>query len=72
MQKQEDKGMQDPSYFLEIFDIAKYAVYIEDEKTYRKASRMLSEKMHVYVTLAIQKNGVGVKGLDFLPIHIDQ
>lgn len=71
MQKQEDKGMQDPSYFLEIFDIAKYAVYIEDEKTYRKASRMLSEKMHAYVTLAIQQNEVGVKGLDFLPIHID-
>lgn len=66
-----DKGMQEASYLLEIFDIAKYAVNIEDEKTYRKASKMLSEEMHDYVTLKIQQDEALVKGLDFLPIHID-
>lgn len=68
---QEDKRMQEVTYLLEIFDIAKYAVHIEDEKTYRNACRMLSEEMHAYVTSQIQQNEVWVKGLDFLPIHID-
>lgn len=66
-----NKAVQEPSYLLEIFDIAKYAALIEDEKTYRDACQMLSEEMHAYVDFKIQQGEIVKKGLDFLPIHID-
>lgn len=68
---QEAKEMQDTTYLLEIFDIAKYAVHIEDDKTYRNARQMLSEELSAYVTSQIQHDEVWTKGLDFLPVHID-
>ena len=56
---------------LEIFDIAKYAALIEDEKTYREACQMLSDEMHAYVDSKSQQDEIRTKGLEFLPIHID-
>ena len=40
---------KDNSYLLEIFDIAKYAVSIEDEKVYRRAKDMLLEELYAYI-----------------------
>ncbi len=63
--------MQDTTYLLEIFDIAKYAVHIEDYKTYRNACQMLSEEMRTYVISKIRQDEVWEKGIDFLQVHID-
>lgn len=68
---QTNKAVQEPSYLLEIFDIAKYAALIEDEKTYRDACQMLSDEMHAYVDSKILQDEVRTKGLEFLPNHID-
>lgn len=68
---QTNKAVQESSYLLEIFDIAKYAALIEDETTYREACQMLSEEMHAYVDSKILQDEVRTKGLEFLPIHID-
>ena len=47
---------KDNSYLLEIFDIAKYAVSIEDEKVYRRAKDMLLEELYAYIQEQFKKN----------------
>lgn len=44
---------KDNTYLLEIFDIAKYAVSIEDEKVYRRAKEMLLEELYAYINSSL-------------------
>lgn len=54
---------------LELFDIAKYASKIEDEKTYRRASQMMYEKL--FKEVDGQKSKEGKEGLKFTETQID-
>lgn len=59
------------SYLLEIFDIAKYAVLIEDAKTYRRASQMLAERLFAYVHSLTDIEETKQRGLSFSETYID-
>lgn len=59
------------SYLLEIFDIAKYAVLIEDAKTYRRASQMLAERLFTYVHSLTDIEETKQRGLSFSENYID-
>ena len=59
------------SYLLEIFDIAKYAVLIEDAKTYRRASQMLAERLFTYVHSLTDIEETKQRGLSFSETYID-
>lgn len=59
------------SYLLEIFDVAKYAVLIEDAKTYRRASQMLAERLFTYVHSLTDIEETKQRGLSFSENYID-
>lgn len=56
---------KDNSYLLEIFDIAKYAVSIEDEKVYRRAKEMLLEELYGYIQEQINSEKTKNRGICF-------
>ena len=68
---EEDNITLQESYLLEIFDIAKYAVLIEDAKTYRRASQMLAERLFTYVHSLTDKEETKQIGLSFSETYID-
>lgn len=59
------------SYFLEIFDIAKYAVLVEDERTCRRAIQMLMEDMYTEINTQLENNVTMEKGICFSEVQID-
>ena len=59
------------SYLLEIFDVAKYAVTIEDEKVYRRATQMLSEELYSYINDQLKSEEVMDRGISFNEVQID-
>lgn len=67
----ENESHQPESYLLEIFDIAKYAVSIEDMKTFRKSSDMLNKIMQDYVGRELEKKETNKRGLRFSEIYIE-
>lgn len=62
---------KDNSYLLEIFDIAKYAVSIEDEKVYRRAKEMLLEELYAYVQEQLNSKTTKNRGICFTEVQID-
>lgn len=56
---------KDNSYLLEIFDIAKYAVSIEDEKVYRRAKEMLMEELYAYIQEQLNSKETKKRGICF-------
>ena len=54
---------KDNSYLLEIFDIAKYAVSIEDEKVYRRAKDMLLEELYAYIQEQLNSKETKKRGI---------
>ena len=61
---------KDNSYLLEIFDIAKYAVSIEDEKVYRRAKDMLLEELYAYIQEQLNSKETKKRGICFTEIQI--
>lgn len=59
------------SYLLEVFDIAKYAVLIEDERTYRRAIQMLMEDMYTDINAQLENDNIIEKGICFSEVQID-
>lgn len=68
---EEDNVTLQDSYLLEIFDIAKYAVLIEDAKTYRRASQMLADRLFSYVHSLTDLEETKQGGLSFSENYID-
>lgn len=66
--KEADKNK---SYLLEIFDVAKYAVLIEDERTYRRAIQMLMEDMYSEINVQLENDNTMEKGICFSEVQID-
>lgn len=62
---------KDNSYLLEIFDIAKYAVSIEDEKVYRRAKDMLLEELYAYIQEQLNLEETKKRGICFTEVQID-
>ena len=62
---------KDNSYLLEIFDIAKYAVSIEDEKVYRRAKDMLLEELYAYIQEQLNSKETKKRGICFTEVQID-
>lgn len=62
---------KDNSYLLEIFDIAKYAVSIEDEKVYRRAKEMLMEELYAYIQEQLNSKETKKRGICFTEVQID-
>lgn len=62
---------KDNSYLLEIFDIAKYAVSIEDEKVYRRAKDMLLEDLYAYIQEQLNSKETKKRGICFTEVQID-
>lgn len=62
---------KDNSYLLEIFDIAKYAVSIEDEKVYRRAKDMLLEELYAYIQEQLNSEETKKRGICFTEVQID-
>lgn len=62
---------KDNSYLLEIFDIAKYAVSIEDEKVYRRAKEMLLEELYAYIQEQLNSEETKKRGICFTEVQID-
>lgn len=62
---------KDNSYLLEIFDIAKYAVSIEDEKVYRRAKDMLLEELYAYIQEQLNSKKTKKRGICFTEVQID-
>lgn len=62
---------KDNSYLLEIFDIAKYAVSIEDEKVYRRAKEMLLEELYAYIQEQLNSKETKKRGICFTEVQID-
>lgn len=67
--KEADKNKK--SYLLEVFDIAKYAVLIEDERTYRRAIQMLMEDMYTDINAQLENDNIIEKGICFSEVQID-
>lgn len=59
------------SYLLELFDIAKYAVTIEDEKVYRRAKEMLLEELYAYIQEQLKSEEVQNRGINFSEEQVD-
>lgn len=59
------------SHLLEIFDIAKYAVFVEDGQTYRKASQMLYHDFDLYIQKQLKDESIRQKGLSFTDEQVD-
>lgn len=62
---------KDNSYLLEVFDIAKYAVSIEDEKVYRRAKDMLLEELYAYIQEQLNSKETKKRGICFTEVQID-
>lgn len=62
---------KDNSFLLEIFDIAKYAVSIEDEKVYRRAKEMILGELYGYIQEQMNSEKTKNRGICFTEVQID-